>query len=921
MTIYIELTQFAKSNGPLTKTIRLNGDGSVHSDSSACLMAGGTAQRLKLAAIGELAATIERMKPNEALSLGRMRPDLPDQVKITTKAQQRLNGAAQPDVIVRTADNLMFVSGAPALALIDHDAKGMPPKVAERIVEQGGFEAALQSILPELGSAARLFRASTSAGLFRADTGERLPGSSGVHGYVAVRDGTDIDRFLKTLHARCWLAGFGWYVVGTAGQLLERSIVDRVVGSPERLIFEGAPIIEPPLAQDSAARCPVATTGELLDTATACPPLSKTEEAQFQKLRAREAARLDPEAAKARAAFVASQAERIVQRTGMSTEAAERIVEQQCRGVLLPDVELPFDDAELAGKTVADVLTDSERFVGETLADPVQGVEHGRCRAKIMRRADGTIWIHSFAHGNTAYELKADASGAGPPTIRVQGGLRHEATDAGLAALQAANIAFYQRDKTIVRVCMVPAKTSDGEVTYTPGIAEVGAAFLGRELGRVARWEKIDQRGKPVRIDPPRAVAEQIIEMAGEWPFPPLAGVIGTPTMRPDTTLLLAEGYDARTGLVLLGAPPMPPIPEEPTRAQAEEALWVISSLLVEFPFRDGDGDTLHKSVDLAVALSELITPVVRGAMPVAPMHLASAPQAGTGKSYLADIASTIATGERAAVVAFSPSPEETEKRINGAALAGHPIIALDNASGDVQGDLLCQLTERPLLQLRKLGKSDQFRVSNAFCVFVNGNNAVIADDLVRRTIACWLDANMEAPETRSFKDNPLAKIRCNRGRYIAACLTIVRAYICAGKPERLNPLASYEPWSDLVRAPLVWLGCADPVASMSSLRSADPVRRERTNVFHAWADELGTGGAHTTAELIKNANERELGALTRPNLRSALIDVAQDRRGEIDPKRLGKWLAKTENTISGRLKLTVDRGDSKRPRWVLRSV
>jgi hypothetical protein len=105
MTIYIELTQFAKSNGPLTKTIRLNGDGSVHSDSSACLMAGGTAQRLKLAAIGELAATIERMKPNEALSLGRMRPDLPDQVKITTKAQQRLNGAAQPDVIVRTADN------------------------------------------------------------------------------------------------------------------------------------------------------------------------------------------------------------------------------------------------------------------------------------------------------------------------------------------------------------------------------------------------------------------------------------------------------------------------------------------------------------------------------------------------------------------------------------------------------------------------------------------------------------------------------------------------------------------------------------------------------------------------------------------------------------------------------------------------
>ena len=87
-------------------------------------------------------------------------------------------------------------------------------------------------------------------------------------------------------------------------------------------------------------------------------------------------------------------------------------------------------------------------------------------------------------------------------------------------------------------------------------------------------------------------------------------------------------------------------------------------------------------------------------------MHLANAPQPGTGKSYLADLASCIATGERCAVVAFSPSPEETEKRLNGSALGGHPILALDNASGTIDGDLLCQITERPLLQLRPLGTS-----------------------------------------------------------------------------------------------------------------------------------------------------------------------------------------------------------------------
>jgi hypothetical protein len=61
-------------------------------------------------------------------------------------------------------------------------------------------------------------------------------------------------------------------------------------------------------------------------------------------------------------------------------------------------------------ETVADVLADPGNFEGETLADPLEGVDYGRCKAKVMRRADGTPWIHSFAHGRTVYDLKLDAS-------------------------------------------------------------------------------------------------------------------------------------------------------------------------------------------------------------------------------------------------------------------------------------------------------------------------------------------------------------------------------------------------------------------------------------------------------------------------------------------------------------------------------
>ena len=49
------------------------------------------------------------------------------------------------------------------------------------------------------------------------------------------------------------------------------------------------------------------------------------------------------------------------------------------------------------------------RSVGATLADPLEGVGYGTCKAKIMRRADGTLWINSFAHGRTTYDLKLDA--------------------------------------------------------------------------------------------------------------------------------------------------------------------------------------------------------------------------------------------------------------------------------------------------------------------------------------------------------------------------------------------------------------------------------------------------------------------------------------------------------------------------------
>ena len=500
----------------------------------------------------------------------------------------------------------------------------------------------------------------------------------------------------------------------------------------------------------------------------------------------------------------------------------------------------------------------------------------------------------------------------GRPTIRVLAGLRHRAADEALEAMHKAGVGFYQRDRQLVRCASMKAKTSDGNAIEVPVILPVTAAVLGRVMGCVAEWEKVKADGTPIRIDPPKEVVEQVAGMAGEWPFPPLTGVIATPTMRPDGTILDRIGYDPPTGLVLISPPPMPAVSPMPTRHHAEDALDLLCELLVEFPFAS--------DVSRSVALSMILSAVLRGAIPNVPMHVATAPQPGTGKSYLFDIASTIATGERCAVISIAPNPEETEKRLIGAALSGQQIISIDNVSDMMMGDFLNQVTERPLLQLRPLGTSIPVRVANTFTVFANGNNLSAPADLVRRTLVARLDADVENPEERVFDGDPVRAVLADRGKYVAACLTIGRAYVSAGYPSPVRPLASFEGWSNLIRSALVWLKMPDPCASMDLARAEDPIRAAKAAVFHAWQAAIGLEGlGHAVSEIVEIADQFDEHGFVYPTFREACMSVAADRaKAKISPVRLGKWLTSVENNRISDLKLVVNRANPGRPKWIM---
>src|SRR4051812_7165201 len=145
------------------------------------------------------------------------------------------------------------------------------------------------------------------------------------------------------------------------------------------------------------------------------------------------------------------------------------------------------------------------------------------------------------------------------------------------------------------------------------------------------------------------------------------------------------------------------------------------------------------------------MTTVMRGAMATAPMHAIRASTPATGKSYLVDLCATLATGRPCPVIAVGRSEEETEKRLVARLLEGAPIIALDNVSNFLGGEFLCQLTERPLVNVRILGYSKTPEFECKSMMFVNGNNFFLFGDITRRIVLCNLDAGIERPELRRF--------------------------------------------------------------------------------------------------------------------------------------------------------------------------
>jgi putative DNA primase/helicase len=507
----------------------------------------------------------------------------------------------------------------------------------------------------------------------------------------------------------------------------------------------------------------------------------------------------------------------------------------------------------------------------------------------------------------------------GLPIIKVNPGELPRAVDEAEAALIAAGKPVFARAGRLVRPVVEEVGASDERVTMTARLGELGVDAISELLAQVARFQQWSERkARYVDIDPPEKVARALLAREGEWGLRRVSGVITTPTLRRDGTLLSKFGHDERTGLYLAADPSfrMPAIPDAPTRTQARAAAQVLEDLLTNFPF--------VAPVDRAVALSGILTAVVRGTMPAAPLHAIRASTPASGKSYMADIISAIATGRICPAIAPGKTEEEMEKRLGARLLHAVPLMSIDNVNGELGGVFLCQVTERPIVSIRILGRSEMRDVECRTLVLATGNNLTLVGDMTRRTVLCTLDAELERPETRVFDFSPVDRVLQDRGAYIAAALTIIRAYRTAGFPDARPPLASYKEWSLTVRSALVWLGYSDPVESMETAREEDPELSAMRELFGHWEARLGLNSGYTSAAVVQAACALapvgpgdEVGGFADPEFRDLLLRQAGER-GQINTRRLGKWFSKITGRIVEGRRLTVAPDESHGNRYSL---
>ncbi len=182
----------------------------------------------------------------------------------------------------------------------------------------------------------------------------------------------------------------------------------------------------------------------------------------------------------------------------------------------------------------------------------------------------------------------------------------------------------------------------------------------------------------------------------------------------------------------------------------------------------------------------------------------------------------------------------------------------------------------------------------------MTGNNLRYGGDIERRVLPIRLVPTVENPEERTgFKHpNLLAWVRQNRPQLAVAALTMLRAYVVAGRPEQPGGTwGSYEEWSELIRGSIVWAGLADPLPTRLTAKADDASGAIVRGLIGGLIELDEHGDGLTVREMVTMLNDPN-NAERFPAMREVVSEVATSR-GAIDQRRLGYAFRKYRGRIA----------------------
>ncbi len=511
------------------------------------------------------------------------------------------------------------------------------------------------------------------------------------------------------------------------------------------------------------------------------------------------------------------------------------------------------------------------------------------------------------------------------PVVRIIPGNEAEIVDHIEDLLVKNNVPLFSNADVLVRPAEVTFKDKNDNEAVAMRLVQVQQPMLTNTLSREIQFEKFSaQKDAWVPCDCPDVIAKNFVSRSGHRALRPVTGIVQTPALRSDGSVLTQPGLDESTGLLYNpGDIKFPEVPTNPTFEDARAALEFLFKPFSLMDFKTPD--------DRAVALSLLLTPVSRRITRTVPIFGFTAPEAGCAKSTLPECVNIISEGTMPAHLTWTgKNPEEDRKTLAAALMAGTPFISFDNVSEPIGHPFLEQVATAERLAPRVLGLSKNQTITNNSIVSFTGNNLRLKDaegGLIRRTVMCSLDPKCEAPAERTFPFSPHQMVMENRPSYVAAELTILKAYMIAGYPVKPSPFGSFEEWSRLVRGAVMWLKVGDPIETQRTLQAQSPDKAELMNLFEAWEAVVSTRGV--TIKKLAEAVEPQYGEgetaeakAARERLLDAIREIAPPkivvggRSESFDRKRFGDYLRTKQNRIAGSRTLIIDGKTDHAARW-----